>query len=84
MLAVAIAICLQLNGPFEAWLFGGDFPAWLRNTTGLPYEQRNAIVVGIAMGFAVIPIIFAISEDALSSVPKEKIGISSWVSAQCP
>lgn len=73
MLAVAIAVCLQLNGPFEAWLFGGDFPAWLRNTTGLPYEQRNAIVVGIAMGFAVIPIIFAISEDALSSVPKDLV-----------
>ncbi len=66
-------ICLYLNGPFEAWLFGGDFPAWLRSTTGLPYEQRNAIVVGIAMGFAVIPIIFAISEDALSSVPKDLV-----------
>jgi phosphate transport system permease protein len=73
VLALAMAACLQLNGPFEAWLFGGDFPAWLRNTTGLPYEQRNAIVVGIAMGFAVIPIIFAISEDALSSVPKDLV-----------
>jgi len=72
-LAVTLAVCLQLNGPVEAWLFGGNFPAWLRNTTGLPYEQRNAIVVGIAMGFAVIPIIFAISEDALSSVPKDLV-----------
>ena len=73
LLALAIAACLQLSGPFEAWAFGGDFPAWLRKTAGLPYEQRNAIVVGIAMGFAVIPIIFAISEDALSSVPKDLV-----------
>jgi phosphate transport system permease protein len=73
ILLVALAVCLQLNGQVEAWLFGGDFPAWLRESTGLPYEQRNAIVGGIAMGFAVIPIIFAISEDALSSVPKDLV-----------
>jgi len=73
LLAVALATCAQLSGPVEAWLFGGDFPAWLREITGLPYEQRNAIVVGIAMGFAVIPIIFALSEDALSSVPKDLV-----------
>ncbi len=73
ILTVALVVCLQLNGPVEAWLFGGDFPAWLRKTTGLPYEQRNAVVVGIAMGFAVIPIIFAISEDALSAVPKDLV-----------
>jgi len=73
VLTVTLAICLQLNGPVEAWLFGGNFPTWLRETTGIPYEQRNAIVVGIAMGFAVIPIIFAISEDALSAVPKDLV-----------
>ena len=33
------------------------------------YVQRNALVVGIAMGFAVIPIIYTFSEDALVSVP---------------
>ena len=33
------------------------------------YVQRNALVVGFVMGFAVIPIIFTIAEDALSSVP---------------
>lgn len=33
------------------------------------YNQRNTLVVGIIMGFAVIPIIYTISEDALSSVP---------------
>ena len=52
----------------------GDFQAasfadlW-RNGFGMPYEQRNSLVVGFVMGFAVIPVIFTISEDALSNVP---------------
>ncbi len=33
------------------------------------YQQRNSLVVAIVMGFAVIPIIYTISEDALSAVP---------------
>ncbi|MEO0652910.1 MAG: ABC transporter permease subunit, partial [Planctomycetota bacterium] len=33
------------------------------------YVQRNALVVGFVMGFAVIPIIYTLAEDALSSVP---------------
>jgi phosphate transport system permease protein len=32
--------------------------------------QRNALVVGVVMGFAIIPIIYTISEDALSTVPQ--------------
>ncbi len=34
------------------------------------YVQRNALVVGFVMGFAIIPIIYTLSEDALSSVPE--------------
>jgi phosphate transport system permease protein len=34
------------------------------------YVQRNALVVGFAMGFAVIPIIYTIAEDALNAVPE--------------
>lgn len=45
-------------------------PNWLSNTLGIKYEQRNSLVVGIAMGFAVTPIIFSIAEDAIFSVPK--------------
>lgn len=33
------------------------------------YVQRNSLVVGFAMGFAVIPLIYTIAEDALTSVP---------------
>lgn len=34
------------------------------------YVQRNALIVGAVMGFAVIPIIYTIAEDALSTVPQ--------------
>ena len=35
------------------------------------YDLRlNAFVAGIALGFAVIPIVFSIAEDALTSVPQ--------------
>lgn len=34
------------------------------------YVQRNAMVVGIVMGFAIIPLIYTLAEDALTSVPQ--------------
>ena len=68
-LAGGIWLCLALSQPFEALAFGGSFQSWLLAATGLPFDQRNAVVVGLAMGFAVIPILFAIAEDAFSNVP---------------
>jgi phosphate transport system permease protein len=69
-LALGAAVSISLSGAVEGWAFGGDFGAWLRRTTGLAYDQRNAVVAGVAMAFAVIPIIFAIAEESLSNVPK--------------
>jgi phosphate transport system permease protein len=40
------------------------------------YVSRNALVVGFAMGFAIIPIIYTIAEDALSTVPEHLRGAS--------
>jgi phosphate transport system permease protein len=34
------------------------------------YVQRNAMIVAIGMSFAIIPLIFTIADDALSSVPE--------------
>jgi len=34
------------------------------------YVQRNTLIVGFAMGFAVIPLIYTLAEDALNSVPE--------------
>jgi phosphate transport system permease protein len=34
------------------------------------YVQRNAMIVAVGMSFAIIPLIFTIADDALSSVPE--------------
>lgn len=46
-----------------------DFRVWWPRTMGVPFEQSNSLVVGFVMGFAVIPIIFTITDDAFSNVP---------------
>jgi phosphate transport system permease protein len=80
-LAVAVAPWV------EGALFGGDARQWLSTALGLTYDQRNSLVVGLAMGFAIIPIIFTISEDAFSSVPATlsaaslALGASRWQTA---
>ncbi len=57
-------------GPIlEKFLFAGDFRAWVTYSLGIPFDQRNSIIVGIAMGIAVIPTIFTIAEDAIFGVP---------------
>jgi phosphate transport system permease protein len=68
-LLVGAWVSLRLGPAWARWAFGGDVQEWLLEATGLRYDQRNAIVVGLAMGFAVIPIIFSIAEDAFSNVP---------------
>lgn len=61
--------CFYL-GPWVAEaLLGSDLQTYLAQRYGLGYDQRNALIVGIAMGFAVIPTIFSIAEDAIFSVP---------------
>ena len=50
------------------FIFGMDMRMWLE-TRGIAYDQRNALIIGIAMGFAVIPTIFSIAEDAIYGVP---------------
>lgn len=35
------------------------------------YQDRNALLVGAALGFCVIPIIYTISDDALQAVPSQ-------------
>ncbi len=79
--------CIVLNGPIEASFFGGDFPQWLFDTTRVRYDPRNSLIVGFAMGFAVIPIIYTICEDAFSNVPQHLIsgslalGATRWQTA---
>src|SRR6266545_3348076 len=50
----AVLLCLSLNAQIESLLFGADYKSWLANAFGVRYDQRNALVVGFAMGFAII------------------------------
>jgi phosphate transport system permease protein len=75
---------IELSKPMEDLFFGGNIQQWMLNEFGIRYDQRNSLVVGIAMGFAVIPTIFSIAEDAIFSVPQHLIrgslalGATSW------
>ena len=58
-----------------------DFRLWWPQTFGISFEQRNSLVLGFMMGFAVIPVIFTIAEDALSNVPKSLTAASAALGA---
>jgi phosphate transport system permease protein len=74
----------EISIPLESFLFHGTLRDWFRNELGIGYDQRNAMVVGVAMGFAVIPSIFSLAEDAIFSVPKHltvgslALGATQW------
>jgi phosphate transport system permease protein len=80
-------VAFLFGGLIETHFLAGDYRGWLLSTLGLTYDQRNSLVVGIAMGFAVVPIIFTIAEDSLSNVPQHlragslAIGATRWQTA---
>lgn len=63
----------SLGPTLEDAFFGGDSRNWFLTVMGLDYDQRNALVIGLAMGLAVIPVIFSIAEDAIYGVPTHLI-----------
>jgi phosphate transport system permease protein len=87
VLFLALLVSVWSAPGVEKTFFGGDFRNWLYQGHNIVYDQRNSIVVGFAMGFAVIPIIFSISEDAFTAVPKSlasaslACGASQWQTA---
>jgi phosphate transport system permease protein len=77
-------VSFAISGTLEDALFAGDMRRWLTEDLGIGYDQRNALIVGLAMGFAVIPTIFSITEDAIFGVPKHlsfgslALGATPW------
>jgi phosphate transport system permease protein len=89
-------VAWRLGPAFEQWAFSvgdgaggvtGDFRRWWPQVMGADFQQRNSLVVGFVMGFAVIPIVFTITEDSLSAVPSSlrtgslALGASRWQTA---
>jgi len=74
---------ISISPWIELTFFNGSARQWLTDV-GIPYDQRNALIVGIAMGFAVIPTIFSIAEDAVFNVPRHltqgslALGATRW------
>ncbi len=77
-------LCFAVNDSLELLFFKGDMRVWITSELGISFDQRNAMVVGIAMGMAVIPTIFSIAEDAIFSVPRHlsygslALGATPW------
>ncbi|WP_321324579.1 ABC transporter permease subunit [Thiomicrorhabdus sp.] len=75
---------LQMSGPIENLMFDGNMRHWLTASAGIDFDQRNAMVIGFAMGFALIPTIFSVTEDAIYNVPSYLVngslalGASGW------
>ena len=83
-IVILVGVVSMLASPtLELWLFNGDMPRWL-DEVGIGFDQRNSLVVGLVMGFAVIPTIFSITEDAIFGVPKHltigslALGATPW------
>ena len=84
VLVLAGYVSMNFSGTLELWLFDGNTRMYLTNELGIDFDQRNSLIVGIAMGFAVIPTIYTIAEDAVFSVPKSltqgslALGATPW------
>lgn len=87
LIIIGFFISQWLGFIVELYFLGGDYRLWISEVFNQQYDQRNSIVVGFAMGFAVIPVIFTICEDALSSVPSSltsaslALGATKWQTA---
>lgn len=87
VLILGLWAAFALGSVIEAVFFTGDFRHWLYTALGVNYDQRNSLVVGLAMGFAIVPIIFTIAEDSLAAVPPHMsagslaLGATRWQTA---
>lgn len=77
-------LAVQLAPSLESLLFNGNFKFWLYQDMGMRFDQRNCIIIAFGLGVCVIPIIFSITEDAISNIPPSltaaslALGASRW------
>lgn len=82
-IVLVVWLCVSMSTHVEVAFFDGSMRQWFTDN-GISYDQRNALVVGIVMGFAIIPSIFSIAEDAVFSVPRHltqgslALGATPW------
>ena len=76
VILLTAALAVWLASGVEGMLFGGNFRQWLYSDLGVRYDQRNSIIIAFGLGIAIIPIIFSITEDAISNIPSSLVGAS--------
>ncbi|SEA78792.1 ABC transporter permease subunit [Alkalimonas amylolytica] len=82
-LVASILMAFMLAPALEHAWFDGSLLLWLASQ-GMDYQQRNALIIGMAMGLAVIPCIFSLTEEVVSQVPSSltqgvlALGASRW------
>lgn len=76
IIVLTVALCVTLTPTLESLLLGSGFPTWVRTTLGLDFDQKNAVVVAMAMAIAVIPIVFSIAEESFHNVPRSLVSAS--------
>ena len=87
VLGLAAWLSLIMGDFIQVTFFNGSLTHWMSTEMGITYDQRNSLVVGMAIGFAVIPTIFSISEDAVFGVPRSltmgslALGATTWQTA---
>ncbi|MFP9230843.1 ABC transporter permease subunit [Pectobacterium cacticida] len=79
-IALTFTVSCWVAAPLEIAILGQPLYQWL----GDNFVQRNTLVAGVALGFALIPLIFSLAEDALFSVPMRlsqgslALGATAW------
>ena len=75
---------ITVRPPIERYCFSGNARLWMFKDLGIIYDPKNSILIAFGVGFMVIPVIFSLAEDALSSVPhgivaaSMALGASRW------
>lgn len=84
-LFIVLVVLAAWWGPLlERQWFDSNLLAWVAAAMDISYAQRNAVIVGFAMGFAIIPTIYSLAEDAIYGVPQHlsqgslALGATPW------
>ncbi|WNL39024.1 ABC transporter permease subunit [Halomonas sp. PAMB 3264] len=83
-IAAMAALALWAAPLLEQQWLGSDLATFLDRRFGIDYTTRNTLIVGLAMGFAIIPSVYSLAEDALYDIPRplmegaQALGASRW------
>ncbi|CAM2067706.1 ABC transporter permease subunit [Sulfidibacter corallicola] len=84
LFGISTWLAFALGTQVERIFFDSEFKLWLFEHFRMIPDQRNSVLVAFALGFATIPLVFSITEEALRNVPRSltaaafALGSSRW------